>query len=64
MFFRRTIRTKFRGCHSITADVTELLKETGITEGYCTVCLPDHATGLGVTSFWDPRGLEDLMDEH
>lgn len=63
MFFRRTIRTKFRGCHSITADVTELLKETGITEGYCTVCLPDHATGLGVTSFWDPRGLEDLMDE-
>lgn len=63
MLFRGKIQTEFRGCHSITADVNRMLAETGIREGYCTVSMEDHTTGLAVTSFWDPRGLEDLMDE-
>lgn len=63
MHFTRLITTKYRGYSSITEDVNGLLSQSGVTEGYCVVTLADHTTALGITSFWDPRGLDDLMDE-
>ena len=63
MIYRRKIETEFRSCHSLTADVNELIKESGVKEGICLLQLEDHTTSLGITSFWDPRGLEDMMDE-
>lgn len=63
MFFREKVHTEFRGCHSITEDVNRMVAKSGVQNGYCVICLEDHTTGLGITSFWDPRGLEDLMDE-
>lgn len=63
MFYKKTLKTEFRSCTSITADVVELVKQSGVQEGLCLVSLPDTTVGLGITSFWDPRGLADLLDE-
>lgn len=63
MHFVRTIETTFRGYPSITADLNELVAQSGVQQGVCLVTLEDHTTALGITSFWDPRGLDDLMDE-
>ncbi|OUQ19361.1 secondary thiamine-phosphate synthase [Lachnoclostridium sp. An14] len=63
MFRREYIETEWRGCPSITGKLEELVKESGIQEGLCVVSAPDLTTALGITSFWDKRGLEDLMDE-
>lgn len=63
MFFVRELKTEFRSCISITAQVEELVAESGIREGICVVALPHTTAGLAITSFWDPRGLDDLMDE-
>lgn len=63
MLFRKQLHTEFRSCHSITQDVNEMLAESKVKNGYCIVGLEGYTTGLGITSFWDPRGLDDLMDE-
>mgnify|MGYP000835224101 CR=1 FL=1 len=63
MLFTGQVCTEFRGCHSITDDINRMLQDSNVQEGYCVVCLEDHTTALGVTSFWDARGLDDLMDE-
>ena len=63
MHFTKTIKTSFRGYPSITEDVNNLLAESGVKEGYCIVALNGLTTALGITSFWDPRGLDDLLDE-
>ena len=63
MHFVRTIKTSFRGYPSITAEVNDLIATSGVKEGMCLVTLEDDTTALGITSFWDPRGLDDLMDE-
>ena len=63
MHFVRTIQTSFRGYPSITAELNDLVATSGVQEGVCLVTLEDHTTALGITSFWDPRGLDDLLDE-
>lgn len=62
MRFKRTIKTDFKGYHSLTEDVNQLLQEVELENGYCVVSLDDDTTGLCITSFWDPRGLDDLID--
>lgn len=63
MFYVENLRTEFRSCISITAKVEELVAKSGVQEGLCIVALPHTTAGLAITSFWDPRGLSDLMDE-
>lgn len=63
MIFKRTIETGFKSCHSLTADVNAMIEESNVRNGICLVYLNDHTTSLGITSFWDPRGLQDMMDE-
>ncbi len=63
MLVRKQIETSRRSCHSLTADVADLINRSGIEEGYCFIQLEDHTTALGITSFWDPRGLEDMLNE-
>lgn len=64
MFYRKEMQTSFRSCTSITAGVVELVEESGIREGLCIISVPHTTAGLAITSFWDPRGLDDLMDEY
>lgn len=63
MFYQKNLETEFRSCISITADVERFVAESGVKEGLCIVALPHTTAGLAITSFWDPRGLTDLMDE-
>ena len=63
MHFVGTIKTSFRGYPSLTAELNELVASSGVQQGLCLVTLAGHTTGLAITSFWDPRGLDDLMDE-
>ena len=39
------------------------MEESGVQEGLCVICIPHTTAGLTITSFWDPRGLDDLLDE-
>lgn len=63
MLFQKKLTTRFRACVSITDEVRQLVEESGVREGLCLVFIPHSTVGLAITSFWDPRGLEDLMDE-
>lgn len=63
MFYKKKLETEFRSCTSITADVADMVAESGVKEGICLVSVPHTTASLAITSFWDPRGLEDLMDE-
>lgn len=63
MFYKRKLETDFRSYASITADVGAIVEESGVREGICLIFVPHTTASLVITSFWDPRGLEDLMDE-
>lgn len=63
MLYERKIMTEFCACTSITAEVNDILAESGVQEGFCVISVPHTTAGLAITSFWDPRGLLDLMDE-
>lgn len=56
-------RTTCNGVTDITAQVKKLAAESGIQNGICLL-FTTHTTGaLTITSFWDPLGHEDIMDE-
>ncbi|KGM46156.1 secondary thiamine-phosphate synthase enzyme YjbQ [Neobacillus niacini] len=44
-------------------EIVEFVKSSGVESGTCTIYTPHTTAGLTITSFWDPRGLEDLQDE-
>lgn len=57
------IQTQFNDVVSLTDDIKRYVRESGIQEGLCVVYTPHTTAGLTVTSFWDPKGFEDLQDE-
>ena len=63
MLFRRKFHTSFKGYPSITQDVKDCLTESKVRGGYCLVTIPHATAALAITSFWDQRGLDDLVDE-
>ena len=63
MFIRKQLKTTFRSCTSVTAEVNQIVAESGVKEGICLISVPHTTASLVITSFWDPRGLDDMMDE-
>jgi secondary thiamine-phosphate synthase enzyme len=57
------ISTKERDVVDLTKDIKMLVEESGIQEGLCVLHTPHTTAGLTITSFWDPKGFEDLQDE-
>lgn len=57
------IRTTENDVASLTDDIKKAVEESGIQEGHCVVFTPHTTAGLTITSFWDPRGFEDIQDE-
>lgn len=47
----------------LTDTIKEYVTAAGIQEGQCMVFTPHTTAALTITSFWDPRGFEDIMDE-
>ena len=63
MFYEGNVLTNFRGAHSITDEVNDMVSKSGVRDGFCIVSVPHTTAALIITSFWDPRGLDDLMDD-
>jgi len=57
------LQTKLNDVVSLTGDIQTFVKESGVQSGSAIVFTPHTTAGLTVTSYWDPRGLEDLQDE-
>jgi len=57
------LKTKHNDVVSLTEDIKKFVQESGVTSGSCIIYTPHTTAGLTVTSFWDPRGFEDLQDE-
>lgn len=57
------LQTKEHGVVKISDEIIECVKNSGIESGTCIVFTPHTTAGLTITSFWDPRGLEDIQDE-
>lgn len=57
------IQTAHNDVVSLTADIKEFVENSGIQEGVCVVCTTHTTAALTITSFWDPRGFEDIQDE-
>lgn len=57
------ISTGFNEVVPLTDTVKLYVEQLGIKEGQCVVFTPHTTAGLTITSFWDPKGLEDIMDE-
>lgn len=47
----------------ITEAVKEAVAESGKREGLVIVMTPDTDAGILITSFYDPKGHEDIMDD-
>lgn len=58
-----TFRTKHNDIYPLTDEVKQFVEESGVTEGTCIVYTTHTTAALTITSFWDPRGFEDLQDE-
>jgi secondary thiamine-phosphate synthase enzyme len=63
MLYHFELQTKHNDFVALTDTVQKTVKESGVTDGICVVYTPHTTAGLTVTSFWDPRGFEDIMDE-
>ena len=63
MLYHFKLETKFDDFVPLTEDVKKAVSESGVQSGVCVVYTPHTTAGLTVTSFWDPRGFEDIMDE-
>ena len=64
MFQTRTIQAQQKG---MLAEITEYVKDTvrasGIRQGIAVVSTPHADAGILCTSFYDPKGHEDIMDD-
>lgn len=64
MIQRIELRTKAsHSVESLTDEVKKIVSESGVDEGMCYLYIPHTTAALTVTSFWDPKGFDDIQDE-
>lgn len=47
----------------IQDQINEAVAESGVRDGIVVASIPHTTAALGIISFWDPLGLEDVIDE-
>ena len=57
------LSTADNAAYEITKTVREAVAASGVTSGLCVVFVPHTTASLSITSFWDPKGLEDVHDD-
>jgi secondary thiamine-phosphate synthase enzyme len=62
-FSRHQLATTANAAYDITATVREAVQASKVAEGLCVVFVPHTTAGLSISSFWDPKGLEDVHDD-
>lgn len=60
---RHQLATAANAAYDITATVRDAVHASEIAEGLCVVFVPHTTAGLSISSFWDPKGLEDVHDD-
>jgi len=64
MFEKRTIQADRKGVLvEITQEVKDIVAASGITTGIAVVYTPSIDAGILCTSFYDPKGHEDIIDD-
>ena len=63
MLDKFSLKTEKNGVTEITPPIKDIVAQSGIDTGLCIVHIPHTTAGLTITSFWDPKGFEDLQDE-
>lgn len=61
------VRTRGRGMHEITSQVQDILRDSGLREGLCTVLVQHTSSSLVIQENADPsarRDLENWMERH
>jgi secondary thiamine-phosphate synthase enzyme len=57
------LATNANGAYDITATVRGAVLASKVGDGLCVVFVPHTTAGLSISSFWDPKGLEDVHDD-
>lgn len=55
--------TTDNAAYEVTTTVREAVAASGVTSGLCVVFVPHTTAGVSISSFWDPKGLEDVHDD-
>jgi secondary thiamine-phosphate synthase enzyme len=63
MVYHFELQTKHDDFIPLTETIKKTVGESGVSSGLCVVYTPHTTAGLTITSFWDPKGFEDIMDE-
>ena len=63
MVIREKIKTQHNKVTDLTGMVKQAVQNSGVQDGLCVISVPHTTAALVITSFWDPLGWEDLMDE-
>ena len=64
MYIEKTIQTTKRGSLvELTEDVKEIVAGSGIHHGVAVVSTPESGAGILCTSFYDPKGHEDIIED-
>lgn len=60
---RFPLQTDGNHAYNIQAQIDEAVTASGVAEGLVTIVAPHTTAALGIISYHDPLGLEDVMDE-
>lgn len=63
MLYHYEIQTKSNDFVSLTDTIKNVVEKSGVKSGICLVYIPHTTAALTITSFWDPKGFEDIMEE-
>lgn len=63
MLAKRLLETTENDVREITKEVQDIVTESGIKDGLVTILCPHTTAGIIATSFWDPKGHEDMMED-
>ena len=64
MLVKKTVKTDAPGLYEITAEVKAAVAASGVKEGLCVVYVTDADAAVMITSFWDKKGHEDILDDY
>ena len=64
MYIEKTVQTAKRGSLlELTEEVKQIVAASGIHHGVALVSTPEPGAGILCTSFYDPKGHEDLIED-
>lgn len=56
-----TLRTETQNFYDVTSDVERVVRESGVTDGICTVFCPHTTAGMTINENADPNVVSDLI---